>query len=82
MLLLCGKGYAGQKSRRGGFSEDNDLFERQQSGSFEQWFAQDNPEELCAVVCTVIRNTIKWPRTSQSLMGPAGYNTPRKEPHS
>ncbi|KAK8063415.1 hypothetical protein PG996_008067 [Apiospora saccharicola] len=38
-------------------------------GNFEQRIAQDNPEELRAVVRTVIRNMIKWPSTTQGLKG-------------
>ncbi|KAK8010877.1 mitochondrial matrix Mmp37 [Apiospora arundinis] len=56
-------------------NEDTGSFKRQQGGSFEQRIAQDNPEELRAVVRNVIRNTIKWPSTTQSLKGPltAGF---------
>ncbi|KAK8127802.1 hypothetical protein PG984_008910 [Apiospora sp. TS-2023a] len=56
-------------------NEDSESFKRQQGGSFEQRIAQDNPEELRAVVRNVIRNTIKWPSTTQSLKGPltAGF---------
>ncbi|KAK8119352.1 uncharacterized protein PG998_003978 [Apiospora kogelbergensis] len=56
-------------------NEDTGSFKRQQGGSFEQRIAQDNPEDLRAAVRTVIRDTIKWPSTTQSLKGPltAGF---------
>ncbi|KAK7927359.1 Mitochondrial translocator assembly and maintenance protein 41 [Apiospora marii] len=56
-------------------NEDHDSFKRQQGGTFEQRIAQDDPEELRSVVRGVIRNTIKWPSTTQSLKGPltAGF---------
>ena len=56
-------------------NEDHESFKRQQGGTFEQRIAQDDPEALRSVVRTVIRNTIKWPSTTQSLKGPltAGF---------
>ncbi|KAK8042447.1 hypothetical protein PG994_012930 [Apiospora phragmitis] len=56
-------------------NEDTGSFKRQQGGGFEQRIAQGDPEELRAIVRTVIRNTIKWPSTTQSLKGPltAGF---------
>lgn len=44
-------------------------FRRQQGGGFEQRIAQDEPAELRGYVRDVIRQTINWPSTSQSLKG-------------
>lgn len=57
-------------------NEDTDSFKKQQGGGFEQRVAQDEPEELRNNVRKVIKSTINWPSTSQSLKGPitAGWS--------
>ena len=50
-------------------SEDADGFKRQQGGGFERRIAQDEPEALRQIVRQVIRQTIHWPSTTQSLKG-------------
>ncbi|KAI1134388.1 mitochondrial matrix Mmp37 [Hypoxylon sp. FL0543] len=49
--------------------EDAISFKRQQGGGFEQRIAQDDPEALRNTVRDVIRKTINWPSTTQSLKG-------------
>ncbi|KAI0161101.1 mitochondrial matrix Mmp37 [Hypoxylon sp. FL1284] len=49
--------------------EDADSFKRQQGGSFEQRVAQDDPESLRQNVRGVIKKTINWPSTTQSIKG-------------
>ncbi|OTB06448.1 hypothetical protein M426DRAFT_20902 [Hypoxylon sp. CI-4A] len=49
--------------------EDAGSFKRQQGGSFEQRIAQDEPEALRKTVRGVIKKTINWPSTTQSLKG-------------
>ncbi|KAI0132841.1 mitochondrial matrix Mmp37-domain-containing protein [Xylariales sp. AK1849] len=57
-------------------NEDAGSFKRQQGGRFEQRIAQDDPEELRKIVRQVIKKTINWPSTSQTLKGPitAGFS--------
>jgi mitochondrial translocator assembly and maintenance protein 41 len=57
-------------------NEDTGSFKRQQGGGFEQRLAQDEPEELRKNVRKVIKSTIHWPSTTQSLKGPitAGWS--------
>lgn len=50
--------------------DDTTSFKRQQGGGFEQRIAQDDPEELRKIVRQVIKKTINWPSTSQTLKGP------------
>ncbi|KAI1416829.1 mitochondrial matrix Mmp37 [Hypoxylon sp. FL1857] len=49
--------------------EDAVSFKRQQGGGFEQRIAQDDPEALRNTVRDVIKKTINWPSTTQSLKG-------------
>ncbi|ORY64841.1 mitochondrial matrix Mmp37-domain-containing protein [Pseudomassariella vexata] len=51
-------------------NEDAGSFKRQQGGGFEQRIAQDNPSQLRTHVRHVIKKTINWPSTTQSLKGP------------
>ncbi|KAH6659215.1 mitochondrial matrix Mmp37-domain-containing protein [Truncatella angustata] len=51
-------------------NDDTTSFKRQQGGTFEQRIAQDDPQELRKIVRKVIKNTINWPSTSQTLKGP------------
>jgi mitochondrial translocator assembly and maintenance protein 41 len=47
--------------------EDSTAIKRHQGGPFEQRIAQDDPEMLRKEVGLVIKKTIGWPSTSQSL---------------
>ncbi|KAI2624409.1 mitochondrial matrix Mmp37 [Hypoxylon sp. NC1633] len=47
--------------------EDVGSFKRQQGGGFEQRIAQDEPEALRKNVRDVIKRTIGWPSTTQSI---------------
>ncbi|KAM7219020.1 Mitochondrial matrix Mmp37 domain containing protein [Rhypophila decipiens] len=51
-------------------NEDTVAFKRREGGGFEQRIAQDSPEELRQYIRTVIKQTIGWPATTQSLKGP------------
>ncbi|KAJ3557922.1 hypothetical protein NPX13_g9827 [Xylaria arbuscula] len=48
-------------------NEDLGSFKRQQGGRFEQRIVQRPPEELRETIRGVIKKTISWPSTSQSL---------------
>ncbi|KAK5625846.1 hypothetical protein RRF57_001562 [Xylaria bambusicola] len=48
-------------------NEDMGSFKRQQGGRFEQRIVQRQPEELRDTIRSVIKKTISWPSTSQSL---------------
>ncbi|KAJ9150855.1 hypothetical protein NKR23_g3356 [Pleurostoma richardsiae] len=48
-------------------NEDASSFTRQQGGGFERRIASDDPEELRRHVRKVIKQTISWPSTTQSL---------------
>ncbi|KAI2625173.1 mitochondrial matrix Mmp37 [Xylaria nigripes] len=48
-------------------NESSDSFKRQQGGGFEQRIVQQPPEDVQETVRAVIRKTIYWPSTSQSL---------------
>ncbi|PQE31911.1 hypothetical protein CJF32_00008832 [Rutstroemia sp. NJR-2017a WRK4] len=50
--------------------EDATRIMRRQGGGFEQRIAREPPEDLRSEVRSVIRKTIGWPSTSQSLKGP------------
>ncbi|KAL2267265.1 hypothetical protein VTJ83DRAFT_4542 [Remersonia thermophila] len=56
--------------------EDSVAFRRREGGGFERRIAQDDPDELRAYIRAVIKQTISWPATSQSLKGPltAGWS--------
>lgn len=49
--------------------EDATSFKRQQGGGFEQRIAQDEPEALRKNIRDVIKKTINWPSTTQSIKG-------------
>jgi translocator assembly and maintenance protein 41 len=51
-------------------NEDSVAFKRREGGGFEQRIAQDDPAELRDYIRTVIKRTISWPATTQSLKGP------------
>jgi translocator assembly and maintenance protein 41 len=50
--------------------EDAVAFKRREGGGFERRIAQDDPAELRNYIRTVIKRTISWPATTQSLKGP------------
>ncbi|KAH6632333.1 mitochondrial matrix Mmp37-domain-containing protein [Chaetomium tenue] len=50
--------------------EDSVAFKRREGGGFERRIAQDDPVELRNYIRTVIKQTISWPATAQSLKGP------------
>ncbi|KAH6856064.1 mitochondrial matrix Mmp37-domain-containing protein [Chaetomium sp. MPI-CAGE-AT-0009] len=50
--------------------EDSVAFKRREGGGFERRIAQDDPIELRNYIRTVIKQTISWPATAQSLKGP------------
>ena len=56
--------------------EDSTSFKRRQGGGFERRIAQDEPEPLRQYVRKVIKQTVNWPSTTQSLKGPltAGFS--------
>jgi translocator assembly and maintenance protein 41 len=51
-------------------AEDAIAFKRREGGGFERRIAQDDPVELRSYIRTVIKQTISWPATTQSLKGP------------
>ncbi|KAL2260118.1 hypothetical protein VTK26DRAFT_5995 [Humicola hyalothermophila] len=53
-----------------GEKEDSVAFKRQEGGGFERRIVQDDPAELRNYIRTVIKQTISWPATTQSLKGP------------
>ena len=53
-----------------GEQEDAISFKRQEGGGFERRIVQDDPAELRKYIRTVIKQTISWPATTQSLKGP------------
>ncbi|KAJ3504140.1 hypothetical protein NM208_g16380 [Fusarium decemcellulare] len=42
---------------------------RMQGGDFERRIAKDDPQELREIVRTVIKHTVNWPSTTQSIKG-------------
>lgn len=48
-------------------ADDTTQFRKRQGGSFEQRIAQDEPEQLRTFVRQVIKQTVGWPSTTQSL---------------
>ncbi|KAI9651231.1 Mitochondrial translocator assembly and maintenance protein 41 [Ciborinia camelliae] len=56
--------------------EDGTRIKRREGGGFERRIAREPPEDLRSEVRSVIKNTIGWPSTSQSLKGPftAGFS--------
>ncbi|CCU74265.1 Mitochondrial import protein mmp37 [Blumeria hordei DH14] len=55
--------------------EDPTRINRREGGGFERRIAMELPEDLRSEVRGVIKNTVRWPSTSQSLKGPvtAGF---------
>ncbi|KAK4448487.1 mitochondrial matrix Mmp37-domain-containing protein [Podospora aff. communis PSN243] len=51
-------------------NEDAISFKRQQGGGFERRIVQDDSDELRKYIRAVIKQTISWPATTQSLKGP------------
>ncbi|KAK3987221.1 mitochondrial matrix Mmp37-domain-containing protein [Cladorrhinum sp. PSN332] len=51
-------------------NEDAFSFKRREGGGFEQRIAQDDAAELRSYIRSVIKQTISWPATTQSLKGP------------
>ena len=51
-------------------NEDAIAFKRREGGGFERRIVQDDPEELRKYIRAVIKQTISWPATTQSLKGP------------
>ncbi|KAJ2977378.1 hypothetical protein NQ176_g4402 [Zarea fungicola] len=49
--------------------DDPSSNKRRQGGEFDRRIAADKPEELKALVRQVIKQTVNWPSTSQSLKG-------------
>jgi mitochondrial translocator assembly and maintenance protein 41 len=50
-------------------NEDAEGFKRREGGGFEQRIATDDSESLRGIVRSVIKQTISWPSTTQSLKG-------------
>ncbi|KAF7859569.1 hypothetical protein EAF04_008650 [Stromatinia cepivora] len=50
--------------------EDGTRINRREGGGFERRIVREPPEDLRSEVRTVIKKTIGWPSTSQSLKGP------------
>jgi translocator assembly and maintenance protein 41 len=50
--------------------EDSVSFKRREGGGFERRIAQDDPVDLRNYIRTVIKQTVSWPATAQSLKGP------------
>ncbi|CAP71620.1 uncharacterized protein PODANS_6_360 [Podospora anserina S mat+] len=51
-------------------NEDSISFKRREGGGFERRIVQDDPTELRSYIREVIKQTISWPATTQSLKGP------------
>ncbi|KAL2015751.1 hypothetical protein VTK56DRAFT_4879 [Thermocarpiscus australiensis] len=51
-------------------NEDAVAFRRREGGGFERRIAQDDPAELRGYLRAVIKQTVGWPATTQSLKGP------------
>ena len=51
-------------------NEDTIAFKRREGGGFERRIVEDDPAELRKYVRAVIKQTIGWPATTQSLKGP------------
>jgi len=58
-------------------AEDTTQFRKRQGGSFERRIAQDEPEQLRAHVRQVIKQTVGWPSTTQSLKSALTAGIPR-----
>lgn len=50
-------------------SDDSGSIKRRQGGEFEQRIARDDPEDLQHIVRQVIKQTVNWPSTTQSIKG-------------
>lgn len=53
-----------------GDKEDSVAFRRREGGGFERQIVQDDTAELRSHIRAVIKQTISWPATTQSLKGP------------
>ncbi|KAK0620194.1 mitochondrial matrix Mmp37-domain-containing protein [Immersiella caudata] len=51
-------------------NEDAIAFKRREGGGFERRIVQDDADELRKYIRAVIKQTISWPATTQSLKGP------------
>jgi translocator assembly and maintenance protein 41 len=58
-------------------NEDSIQFRRREGGGFERRIAQDEPEELRSHVRQVIKQTVQWPSTTQSLKSGLTAGIPR-----
>ncbi|KAB5545881.1 mitochondrial matrix Mmp37-domain-containing protein [Coniochaeta sp. 2T2.1] len=58
-------------------SEDTTQFRKRQGGAFEQRIAQDEPGQLRTHVRQVIKQTVGWPSTTQSLKSALTAGLPR-----
>jgi mitochondrial translocator assembly and maintenance protein 41 len=56
-----------QEMMKASTDEDGTSFKRRQGGEFERRIAQDDPNALQDTVRRVIKQTINWPSTTQSL---------------
>ncbi|KAI0994240.1 hypothetical protein K3495_g13942 [Podosphaera aphanis] len=56
-------------------NEDARRIQRREGGNFEDRVVNESPEELRAEIRSVIKSTVRWPSTSQTLKGPitAGF---------
>lgn len=59
-----------RKMMEEGAKEDAIAFKRREGGGFERRIAQDDPYALRNYIRAVIKQTISWPATTQSLKGP------------
>ncbi|KAF5497946.1 Phosphatidate cytidylyltransferase [Colletotrichum siamense] len=50
-------------------NEDDVSYKRREGGGFEQRIVQDDPEELQKYIRKVIKQTVNWPATAQSIKG-------------
>lgn len=57
--------------------EDSTAFRRREGGGFERRIAQDEPEHLRTYVRKVIRQTVSWPSTTQTLKSALTAGPPR-----
>lgn len=58
-------------------AEDTTQFRKRQGGAFERRIAQDDPERLRSHVRHVIKQTVSWPSTTQSLKSALTAGIPR-----
>ncbi|KAK3186329.1 Mitochondrial translocator assembly and maintenance protein 41 [Lecanicillium sp. MT-2017a] len=58
-----------QKMMKATSDDDPSSNKRRQGGEFDRRIAGDNPQELRALTRQVIRQTVNWPSTTQSIKG-------------